>query len=56
MSRTAVVITADHLRNQEIVAADLLRTAVGTEPRRTAVSTSGEPLSVFGRKVVGHGG
>lgn len=56
MSQNAPAITRDQLRNEEIVVADLIRTtAATTGVRRTVISTAGAPLSVFGRKLAGHG-
>lgn len=56
MSQNAAAITVDQLRNEEIVAADLLRATTATPGgRRTSVSAASTPLSVFGRKMAGHG-
>lgn len=50
-------ITADQLRNREILAADLLGTATAQAGPRTTIATApSTPLSVFGRKMVGHEG
>jgi hypothetical protein len=50
-------ITIDQLRNREIVAADLLHAvAVNPSARSTAINAPSGPLSVFGRKIVGHDG
>ncbi|ACL42364.1 hypothetical protein Achl_4413 (plasmid) [Pseudarthrobacter chlorophenolicus A6] len=50
-------ITIDQLRNREIGAAELLATAGENDDRsRNIVTAPGAPLSVFGRKLAGHGG
>lgn len=55
MSLNPADITVDQLRNGEIVASDLLHAAAATPAdRRTAIASPGAPLSVFGRKMVGH--
>lgn len=48
-------ITIEQLRRREINAADLLRaepSAAGSRP--SALTVPSAPLSVFGRKVIGH--
>lgn len=49
-------ITLDQLRNREIVAADLLTAATESQgAHATIITAPGGPLSVFGRKMAGHG-
>lgn len=55
MSQPSATITIDQLRNREIAVTDLLRTAAPTVPARLGhLGAPVEPLSVFGRKIVGH--
>lgn len=55
----AAPITTDQLRNREIAATDLLRTAAwnpASNPggRQTIITAPAGPMSVFGRKLAGH--
>jgi hypothetical protein len=55
----AAQITIDQLRNREIVASDLLRTAAANPAadhgrRSNVITAPSEPMSVFGRKMAGH--